>query len=178
MFSRTPWRISSWNAETVSATVAVGIGGGTAEIGLTNGAQSHTLHCAGVAGSLGVGVSLLDVNLGSGAMGFEAETRTQGGTLYKNDVVVRGELTLDHLRNSVILVQGLELVILDKGQAGYMVIFASAGATLSTFLGGGGLLSEGLAIATCRAMTFLSAGQAGLPNLGVAGYRYTVLGLR
>jgi hypothetical protein len=179
MFSRTPWRISTWNAETVSAQIVIGLGGGAAQIGLENrsiGAR-HTLQCAGVTGSIGPGVNLRGVNLGSGATGFRSDDRTQGGTLYKNDVVVRGELTLDHLRDAIILVQGLELVIMDEGQAGYLVLFASTGATLSTFLGGGGLLSEGLAIATCRAMTFLSAAQAGLPSLAAAGYRFTVTGV-
>ncbi len=129
----------------------------------------------GCGGSLGIGADFLGVNLGSDAMGFSADNRTQGGTLYKNDLAVRGPLTLDHLRDSLILVQGLELTILDEGQAGYLVLFASTGATLSTFLGGGTLLSEGLAVATCRAMTFLSVGQAGLPAAELVGYRYTVL---
>jgi hypothetical protein len=107
---------------------------------------------------------------------FSPETRTQGGTLYKNDLVVGGELTFEHLRDSLILVQGGELLIADEGQAGYFVLFASTGATLRTFLGGGGLLSELLAVGTCRAATFLSVGQAGLPTLAAVGYRYTVIG--
>lgn len=178
MFSRTPWRIDTWNGDSVSATIIIGLGGGTAEIGLENRQADarHTLYCAGVTGSLGVGIDLRGVTPGSGVLGFRADDRTQGGTLYKNDVVVRGPLTFDHLRDSNILVQGLELAICDEGRAGYLVIFASTGATLSTFLGGGGLLSEGLAIATCRAMTFLSVGQAGLPNAALVGYRYTVIG--
>ena len=56
------------------------------------------------------------------------------------------------------------------------MIFESTAATLSTILGGGGLISEGLALVTCRALTFLTVGQAGLPNAALAGYRYRVIG--
>lgn len=176
MFTRTPWRIDTWNTETVSASLGIGLGGGVAEIGLVNRAtgEHRTLHCAGVNGSIGLGVDLAGVNPGSGALGFQPNIRTQAGTLYKNDIVVPGELTFQLLHDSNILVQGIELLILDEGQAGYMVVFASTGSTVASLLGGGGLLTEGLAIGTCRAMTFLSCGQAGLPNVGLAGYRYTV----
>jgi hypothetical protein len=178
MISRTPWRITHWNAETVGATLIIGIGGSTAEIRLRNtetGAE-HTIGCAGASGSYGTGVSIRNVSLPAGLYGLQSESRTQGGRLYRNNYTIRRDLTLQHLLDSWICVQGVELSIRDEGQAGYLVIFASGGATLSTFLGGGGLLSEALAIATCRAITFLSTGQAGLPSAQLAGYRYKIIG--
>jgi hypothetical protein len=74
-------------------------------------------------------------------------------------------------------VKGFELVIMDEGQAGYMVVFSSTASTAASFLGAGTFISDVINVASCRAATFLSAGQAGLPNLAVAGYRYRVIGV-
>lgn len=178
MYTRTAWRIETWNSENVGVSITAGLGGGFGglEMGLSDGAESHALHCVGITGSLGLGLSIRGLSPPNGALGFQSDVRTRYGTLYKNDLAIPGELTLEHLRTSLIGVQGTELVIMDEGQAGYLVIFASTAATLSTILGGGGLISEGLALVTCRALTFLTVGQAGLPNAALAGYRYRVIG--
>lgn len=177
MYSRTRWRIRTWNSNSVSMTIVIGIGGGVADIGLSDGSRDYTFHCAGVTASYGAGVSLPGVSLPGGLVGLQSETRTQGGTLYKNNLVISGELRLDDLRDSLILVRGVELSILDEGQVGYLVMFTSLGANLSSFLGGGGPISEAISFATCKAVTFLSAGAAGLPSVSIAGYRYSIIGV-
>ena len=174
MFERTRWRITTWNSDTVGLTIAIGLGGGALDIGLRHGGERHTLHCVGVSGAVGLG---LPISLPGSALGFDANIRTQGGTLYKNTLTVPGDLTLDHLRDGFILVIGLELVIADEGQAGYFVKFASTLSTLGSFAAAAaGLLGPVVEVASCQAATFLSAGQAGLPNAALAGYRYRVIG--
>jgi hypothetical protein len=175
MYSRTPWRIMTWNSESVGGSIRIGLAAGSLELGLAHGSESHTLHCVGISGSMGYGVSIRGFSLPNGALGFQSDIRTQGGTLYKNNLAITGELTLEDLRTSSIGVLGAELNVMDVGEAGYLVIFASNAATLSTILGGGGVFSEALAVVTCRALTFLAVGQAGLPNAALAGYRYMVL---
>jgi len=175
MFSRTRWQITRWNSESVSLTIVIGIGGGVADIRLCDGSRCYTFHCTGITASYGAGVSLPGVSLPGSLAGLQSETRTQGGTLFKNNLVIGGELTLDDLRDSLILVKGVELSIVDEGQVGYLVMFTSLGANLSSFLGGGGLISEGISFATCKAVTFLSAGAAGLPSISIAGYRYSII---
>lgn len=184
MFSRTPWRIRTWDSQTVGLTIVFGVGGGVADIGLENNSTgtNHILHCAGASASLGLGESVhlpgsFTVSLPASLAGLQGESRTQGGTLYKNNLVIRDDLTLDDIRDSLVLVKGVELSILDEGQVGYLVMLTSLTANLSTFLAGGGLISEGISFATCRAVTFLSAGSAGLPSASINGYRYRIIGV-
>jgi hypothetical protein len=164
MFTRTSWRINRWNSETVSFTLGVGLGGGTVEIGLVNGSESHTIAAAGGSVSVGAGLSLWNVGLPGGLMGLASQNRTQGGTLYKNDALVPGELTLQWLLFSqVVNVHGFELAIADEGQSAYMVTFGGAGPTPLVPL-------------TCMAVTFLSTGNAGLPNISANQYLYRIIG--
>jgi hypothetical protein len=148
MFSRTSWRIGTWNSETVSGTLVIGIGGGTVEIGLSHPSGSRTIACAGGSVSFGAGLSLWNVGIPGGLMGLQSQIRTQGGTLYKNNLLVPGELTLELLLSvQVVHVVGVELSILDEGQVAYFVTFGGAGAGLLTSM-------------TSVAATFLSAGGA------------------
>jgi len=176
VYTRTGWRIATWDAVTLGGKLIVGVGAGHAQIGLRRGNERHTLCCAGVSGGLGVGVgdSYRDINIPGGPLGFNASIRTSGGTLYKNNLVIPGELTLDDLRTSWVVAQGGELTVLDEGQAGYLVMFASNLGSFGPLLGGGGLLTAALSAVGCKALTWLSVEQQGLPNVGLSGYRYRI----
>jgi hypothetical protein len=177
MFSETNWRIQSWNGESFSISLGVGLSGGTLELGLSHGSETHHLQCVGLGGSLGIGGEIGGGTPSASSLGFETPSRTQYGTLYKNDLTVEGELTFDLLRTSTITVTGVELPILDEGQSAYVVLFASGSATVASILAGaGGLLSFVVSGATCRAITFVGAPARGIPGAAFAGYRYRVEG--
>ena len=177
MFTRTSWRITSWNGNTGSITIVIGLAGGTLEIRLSHGSQSHNLLCAGIGASLGVGGSIRDVSLPSGLLGFQTPSRTDWGTLYKNNLAVPGPLTYELLHDSHICVTGVELPLLDEGVSAYVVLFASGTATAASMVASaGGWLAAIVAGATCRAITFLGAPARGIPGAAAAGYRYRIIG--
>lgn len=175
MFTRTDWRISTWDAASVGGTIIIGVSVGAVTVVLRHGRQSHQLTCYGVGGGLGIGLNSFR-NITIPSVGFDPSVRVEGGTIYKNDLMVSGNLTLDNM-SSWIVAQGAELSVLDEGQAGYLVLFADSLGSFAPLLAGGGLLTGAAALVGCNALTFISVDQEGLPNAALAGYRYRVDGV-
>ena len=178
MFTRTQWRVSTWNDLDVQIALGFGVGFGLAEIGLvyTFDQSRYTLYGTGASASIGVGVDIMGVGLPLDGFMSGPDIHTAGGTLYKNDLVIGGELTLDHFRDTFVLVRGIEVDMgTNEGASYYMFQVHSTGAAVGGVATGGfGLIGEAVNIFTCRAATFFCAGSLGLPNAALAGHRYRI----
>lgn len=100
MFTRTQWRVETWNDLDVQVALGIGLGGGLAEIGLTNyfDQSRYTLYGTGVSAGIGFGIDIMGVGLPLDGFMDGPDIHTAVGTLYKNDLLIEGELTIDHFR--------------------------------------------------------------------------------
>ena len=141
MFTRTQWRVATWNDQDVQLSFVFGGGFGFAEIGLNYSFDNsrYTLYGTGISGSFGVGVDIMGMSIPMDDFGIpEADIRTAGGTLYKNDLLIDGELTIDHFRDTFVLVRGIEADFgTNEGACYYMLQVHSPGALAGSVATGG-----------------------------------------
>ncbi|MEN6320463.1 MAG: hypothetical protein ABFD82_17130 [Syntrophaceae bacterium] len=178
MFTRTQWRVSTWNDLDVQVALGIGVGGGLAEIGLTYTFDNsrYTLYGTGVSAGIGVGIDIMGVGLPLDGFMDGPDIHTAGGTLYKNDLLINGELTIDHFRDTFVLVRGFEFDFgTEEGACYYMFQVHSTGAVAgSVATGGFGIMGEAVNVLSCRAATFFCARSLGLPGAVLAGHRYRI----